>query len=125
MFRDFIDMKQAAELTGYSINTLYKKVERGQIPFRKLGRRNIFLKGELLHWMGGSSDQRQSGGGRLAAGLHDSLVSLKGQVEGLEAGGGLSESGARRLIESIDICLGKASMLLESRQDKENVERKP
>jgi excisionase family DNA binding protein len=112
MLNEFIDMKEAAGLTGYSLHTLYKKVERGEIPFRKLGRRNIFLKDELLVWMNGSPLSGEAELDPVAADLYDALQNLKGLVEGLEAAGTLSGRSAERVTELVETCLGAATELV-------------
>ena len=111
MYENFLDISEAAELTGYSVHTLYKKVERGEIPFRKLGRRNIFLREEVLDWMGGSTSVSGHGGREILGQLSDSLHELVGLVRGLEASGGLSPGIAGRLMESVESCLALAEKL--------------
>ena len=47
-----LNYKQAAELVGVPIGTLYSWVCRGQIPHHRYGRRLIrFTKEELEAWM--------------------------------------------------------------------------
>ncbi|MFC2075500.1 helix-turn-helix transcriptional regulator [candidate division KSB1 bacterium] len=119
MLSDFIDMKGAADLTGYSLHTLYKKVERGEIPFRKLGRRNIFLKDELLGWMNGSPLSEEVEIDPVAADLYDSLQNLKGLVEGLEAAGTLFGRSAQLVSELVESCLSGATELVGPKYSKE------
>lgn len=48
---EIMDIEQAANYTRFSKHTIYSKVCRKQIPFRKKGGRLIFLKKELLDWL--------------------------------------------------------------------------
>lgn len=51
----FLTAKEAAALTGYSLQTIYGLVHRGEIPFhrRKKGTGLRFLRSELEAWMKG------------------------------------------------------------------------
>lgn len=42
---------EAAELLGVHINTLRKYLAQGVIPHRRLGRRILIPRGELLRWL--------------------------------------------------------------------------
>lgn len=47
----FFDVKGVAVYTTLSRSTIYKMVMRGQIPFRKIGKRTIFDKEEIDNWI--------------------------------------------------------------------------
>jgi len=49
--RDIMDIKGVSEYTTLSINTIYKKVSRGEIPFHKIGNRTLFVKNEINDWI--------------------------------------------------------------------------
>lgn len=51
----FLTAKEAAEHTGYSLQTIYNRVSRGDIPFhrREEGAHPRFLRSELDLWMRG------------------------------------------------------------------------
>ncbi len=46
----FLDVHEAAALLGISPKTLYNWVSQRRIPFRKAGRRLLFLEVELVAW---------------------------------------------------------------------------
>ncbi len=46
----FMDINEAAEFLRVSVKTLYGLVSQRRIPFRKAGRRVLFLEAELLEW---------------------------------------------------------------------------
>lgn len=46
----FLSVQQAAQFLGVSPRTLYTWVEEMRIPFRKAGRRVLFLESELVEW---------------------------------------------------------------------------
>jgi excisionase family DNA binding protein len=46
----FLDIDEAAELLSVSKRTIYGWVQQGRIPYRKAGRRVLFLESELLEW---------------------------------------------------------------------------
>lgn len=50
-----LDVRNAAALLGMSEKALRHLVERRRIPFRRLGRKIIFLKTELDAWLGSLS----------------------------------------------------------------------
>jgi len=47
----FLNVKQAAEITGLAIQTIYEKTSRNLIPYHKKGRRLYFIKQELEQWI--------------------------------------------------------------------------
>jgi excisionase family DNA binding protein len=46
----FMTVRQAAELLGVSAKSLYTWVSCRRVPFRKAGRRLLFLESELVEW---------------------------------------------------------------------------
>ena len=46
----FLSVDEAAELLSVSKRTIYGWVQQGRIPYRKAGRRVLFLESELLEW---------------------------------------------------------------------------
>lgn len=46
----FLTVEEVAELLRVSPRSVYDWVSQGQIPFRKAGRRTIFLLDEILQW---------------------------------------------------------------------------
>lgn len=46
-----LNIKQAAELLGLSVPTLYSKVSKAEIPVSKQGNRLYFSKQELTNWI--------------------------------------------------------------------------
>lgn len=53
---DLIGIEEAAEVTGYSVHTLRKWAQRGEVPFvqRKKGANLRFRRSELAAWLEGS-----------------------------------------------------------------------
>lgn len=51
MATEFLSIKQAAELTGISVSTLYKLVCSRRIPVYKPTGKLLFLKEELIAWV--------------------------------------------------------------------------
>jgi len=49
----FITASEAAEFLGYSIQTIYNKVNLGEIPHYKRGRTLRFRRSELDAWLRG------------------------------------------------------------------------
>ena len=50
----FMDTKSVAELLNVKINTIYSWIHYNQIPdriYRKLGRKPIFIREELIKWV--------------------------------------------------------------------------
>ena len=54
----YLNIDEAATLTGSTPDALYRKVERGQIPYRKWGRRVLFKQTELLEFLDGLPGMR-------------------------------------------------------------------
>jgi excisionase family DNA binding protein len=48
--RRLLGVREAAEFLGVSPRTLYGWIGQRRIPFRKAGRRVLFLQSELLEW---------------------------------------------------------------------------
>jgi excisionase family DNA binding protein len=46
----FMDVQEAATFLSVSARTLYGWVSQGRIPYRKAGRRLLFIESELLEW---------------------------------------------------------------------------
>ena len=46
-----LDVRGAATLLGYTEKALRSRVDRRLIPFRRDGRRIVFLRAELLEWL--------------------------------------------------------------------------
>jgi excisionase family DNA binding protein len=55
----FMSIVAVAELLGVSPRTLYSWVSQKRIPFRKAGRRVLFLESELLEWTQPNFDRHQ------------------------------------------------------------------
>ena len=52
-YPEMVNVSQAAEITGYSKNTLYQTHSRGLIPCAiKVGSKLMFHTGELREWIG-------------------------------------------------------------------------
>jgi excisionase family DNA binding protein len=49
----FLTVEEVAELLRVSPRSVYDWVSQRQIPFRKAGRRTIFLLDEILEWTSG------------------------------------------------------------------------
>jgi len=49
--QDILKVREAAELLGLPVSTVYDYAKRGLLPSRKLGRRVIFLRPELENWL--------------------------------------------------------------------------
>ena len=47
----FLSVEEAAALIGITTDALYRKIARGQIPYRKWGRRVLFKHTELLAFL--------------------------------------------------------------------------
>ena len=54
----FLDVREAAEFLRIAPKTLYGLVCQRRIPFRKAGRRLLFLESELLDWTRPEPDRR-------------------------------------------------------------------
>jgi excisionase family DNA binding protein len=46
----FMDVQEAARFLNVSTRTLYGWASQGRVPYRKAGRRLLFLESELLEW---------------------------------------------------------------------------
>jgi excisionase family DNA binding protein len=57
---DFLNLKQAAEFLDLSMQTVYTKVHRNEIPYLKTGRKLMFSKKELTEWL--LSSRKKKGG---------------------------------------------------------------
>jgi excisionase family DNA binding protein len=53
-----LDVREAAEMLRVAPKTLYGLVSQRRIPFRKAGRRLLFLESELLEWTRPAPDRR-------------------------------------------------------------------
>ena len=53
-----MDVREAAEMLRVAPKTLYGLVSQRRIPFRKAGRRLLFLESELLEWTRPAPDRR-------------------------------------------------------------------
>ncbi len=53
-----LDVREAAEFLRVAPKTLYSLVSQHRIPFRKAGRRLLFLESELLEWTRPEPDRR-------------------------------------------------------------------
>jgi excisionase family DNA binding protein len=53
-----MDVQGAAEFLRIAPKTLYGLVSQRRIPFRKAGRRLLFLEAELLEWTRPPADRR-------------------------------------------------------------------
>jgi len=55
----FLSVQEAAEFLRVSPRTIYGFVSQRQIPYRKVGRRVLFLESELLEWTKPNSPPNQ------------------------------------------------------------------
>jgi excisionase family DNA binding protein len=46
-----VSIAQAVGLTGVGRSTLYKAIQRGELPIRKAGRRTLLLTDDLRRWI--------------------------------------------------------------------------
>jgi excisionase family DNA binding protein len=53
-----MDVAEAANFLRVASNTIYGLVSQRRIPFRKAGRRLLFLESELLEWTRPQADRR-------------------------------------------------------------------
>ena len=67
----FLSVDDAAELLSISKRTIYGWVQQRKIPYRKAGKRLLFLESELLDWTkpNGSFTKDKSRTAALAAGM--------------------------------------------------------
>jgi len=54
-----LGVMEAAQLLGCSRRTIYGWVSAGRIPYRKAGRRVLFVESELLDWTKPGLDRHQ------------------------------------------------------------------
>jgi excisionase family DNA binding protein len=48
--REVMNVEEAAEFLGLGLTTVYRELKRG-LPCRKLGKRRLFLRSDLLKWV--------------------------------------------------------------------------
>ena len=46
-----VSIAQAVGLTGVGRSTIYKAIQRGELPIRKAGRRTLLLTDDLRRWI--------------------------------------------------------------------------
>lgn len=46
-----LDKKEASKILGVSVSTVNRLITRTEVPFRKVGGKVVFLKGELVTWL--------------------------------------------------------------------------
>jgi excisionase family DNA binding protein len=46
-----VSIAEAVGLTGVGRSTLYKAIQRGELPIRKAGRRTLLLTDDLRRWI--------------------------------------------------------------------------
>ena len=46
----FLTVEELAEMLRVEVRTVYSWVSKGSIPFRKAGRRTVFLLDEIMEW---------------------------------------------------------------------------
>jgi len=56
----FLDIRAAAQLLGVSPKSLYSWVSQRRVPYRKAGRRLLFLESELIEWTRPEPDRKRS-----------------------------------------------------------------
>lgn len=56
----FLTVHEAAELLRLAPKSLYSLVSRRRIPFRKAGRRLLFLESELVQWTEPPSNRKRN-----------------------------------------------------------------
>jgi excisionase family DNA binding protein len=64
---EFLTAKQAAALTGLSLQTIYDKVKAGILPGRRVGgkkSRYVIPKASLLRYLEGDWSEAEGGAGR-------------------------------------------------------------
>lgn len=49
--KDMMDLKECAAYTGYSKVTIYRLASAKEIPYYKLGNRNLFKRSEIDSWL--------------------------------------------------------------------------
>lgn len=58
--KDLLNVKEAAELLDLTIPTIYSKVSRGQLPFKKNAKRLYFSRKELLESLNDKKKKAQT-----------------------------------------------------------------
>ena len=64
---EFLTAKQAAEITGMGLQTIYDKVQQGLMPGRRVGgkkSRYVIPKASLLRYLEGDWSETEGGAGR-------------------------------------------------------------
>ena len=46
----FLTVEELAQMLRVEVRTVYSWVSKGSVPFRKAGRRTVFLLDEILEW---------------------------------------------------------------------------
>ena len=46
----FLTVEELAEMLRVEVRTVYSWVSKGTVPFRKAGRRTVFLLDEIMEW---------------------------------------------------------------------------
>lgn len=46
-----VDVKGAAALTGYAVHSIYQLSSAGKIPSKKIGRKLMFSRADLIAWI--------------------------------------------------------------------------
>lgn len=59
--REVLDIRDAADYLGVSIDTMYKYAADGTVPCFKLGNRWKFRRTRLIEWMGKKENEDRSG----------------------------------------------------------------
>jgi excisionase family DNA binding protein len=49
--KEVMSVEEAMQFLGIAKGTLYKLTSKGQIPFKKVGKRLVFLRTELTQWL--------------------------------------------------------------------------
>ena len=47
---------EAAQTIGLGKSTLYREMDQGRLPFRKVGKRRLILRSDLLAWVSGNAE---------------------------------------------------------------------
>jgi excisionase family DNA binding protein len=54
----FLTVEELAEMLRVEVRTVYSWVTKGSVPFRKAGRRTVFLLDEIMEWTEEQSSRR-------------------------------------------------------------------
>ncbi len=49
--KPFWTIHEAAYFTGFKVRTIYNKVSRKEMPYRKRGKRLFFIPNEIINWI--------------------------------------------------------------------------